>query len=464
MYGLLYKRLIYPAYHTLIQSGANAANRELASHDQLSADELRRVCAVRMAQLLEHAQAHVPFYSSRLSDEAITAVGEGDYTALQELPVMTKAVINAESKRLISASLENNRLDPNSTSGSTGSPLKFYTDKRSKAFRKATVARNRRWIGIDTGDVVAHLWGSPIDHRKASSLRGKLHGLITRERFLSAYQMSDADLALYVSLINGDKAKLLIGYPSALQSFGEYCVRNGLRMPSLKAIVCSAEALYAPQREAIESLFGIPVFNRYGCREVGDIAHETPFQPGMVVNSDRIYLEIVDENGQAVAPGQTGNLLVTDLDNYGMPLIRYDIGDRGSWATSQSGRLPYPVLETVEGRSLDVVVCPNGNRIGGTFWTILLRNRPGLRQFRVIQTAPAALTVEFLRDPAVDRPDFDYFTAKIHETCGEEMSVQFEEVDAIDVTPGGKARLVESRLEQQAPERESVERRVAGEC
>lgn len=448
IYGPIYRRVIYPAYHTMIRDGAVRAARELSAHDALSSTDLRRVEQDRRRRLLAHAFGTVPYYAEVAAKLGVDACSAAEPQVFRHLPALTKQIISDRGPELTSRMLAGNRLDPNSTSGSTGEPLAFFTDLRSKDFRKAVDARNRGWIGVRPGDPVILLWGSSIDHRRSADLRGRIHSLITREQLLSAYSLSDEDMARYAEIIRRFKPRLLIGYPSVMVEFASFCAASTLTFPSVAAIVCSAEALYQDQREIIETALGVRVFNRYGCREVGAVAHETPTSRGLVVNSDRLFVEIVDDAGQACGPGETGELLVTDLDNYGMPFIRYRIGDRGSWSDPDAdvaGGLPYPVLSRVEGRSLDVVTTRDGRRVGGTFWTILLRQRPGMDRFQVVQSSPERVIIRYLADKILDADTAAYFRARIAETCGTDLQVAFERVDDIRPEPGGKFRLVISR-------------------
>ena len=447
MYSSIYAKLIYPAYHRAIGSNATVLIRELDGHDRLSRSELASLESKKLSALLRHAKESVPHYRELFATHDPLASDGVDYDRFRQLPILTKADIRGNVDNLMSSRLEGNRLDPNSTSGSTGEPLYFFTDLRSKSFRKATVARNRKWIGIENGDPVARLWGSELDARKAQSLRGKVHSIITREIFLSAYDLDDARLAAYADAIRRHNTKLLIGYPSALAAFGEFCRERSIEFPSITAVVCSAEALHPFQRESIEAGFSAPLYNRYGCREAGDIAQEVPGSKGLVVNSDRIYVEILDESGEACGPGTAGDIVITDLDNYGMPLIRYQTGDRGSWSVPDAQAiLPYPVLSTIEGRSVDVVTAPSGNRIGGFFWTTLLRTRPGIKAFRVVQDSISSISIQFIRMPGVTEIDMAYFEARIRDKCGQEMNVEFEEVAEFDIPPGEKFRLVKSTV------------------
>jgi len=244
------------------------------------------------------------------------------------------------------------------------------------------------------------------------------------------------------------RPRLLVGYPSILQSFGSFCVSNRIHFSDLQAIVCSAESLFEDQRARIQACFAVPVFNRYGCREVGDIAHEVPAVSGLVVNSDRVFVEVLDSDGRPCPRGETGEIVVTDLDNYGMPLIRYRIGDRGAWSAVEDRRagLPYPVLQAVEGRMLDVVVTPDGNHIGGTYWTILFRQRPGVAMFQVVQRRVDSVAVRYVRDPEHTVVDEAWFRDKIRELCGSDFGVEFEVVERIEPDATGKFRIVLSEI------------------
>jgi len=446
VYGPLYRRVVFPAWHAISGDGAVAAIRELAARDSLDRAQLKEIERRKLEALLAHAGDHVPYWQRLLAERGLNAVTAARPENFGLLPVLSKDIIRERLADLVSRKLDGNRLDANSTSGSTGEPLEYFTDIRSKMYRKAAVQRNRRWIGIRQGDPVVHLWGSPIDQARAESLRGRIHSWLSRERFLSAYALSDADLNSHARAMRQIRPRLLVGYPSVLTEFGGYCVRRGYTFPGLAAIICSAEALYEPDRVVIRETLGAPVYNRYGCREVGDVAQEAAGREGLIVNSDRVLVEVAGHDGRPLAAGETGELLVTDLDNYGMPLIRYRIGDLGRWAPDPEPTFPWPVLAAVEGRSLDVVRSPTGERIGGTFWTILFRKRPGIRQFQVVQSSLERLRVKYVRDPAVAQIDEAWFRARIGERCGGQLQIEFEEVPRIEPEASGKYRIVRSEL------------------
>lgn len=448
IYQKLYETAIYPVYHWLQKDGANAAIRELDQHELLDSDELRRITLAKLQKLLAHAVETVPFYKGHLQGLDLAGSLSDLHESFLGIPALSKATINDNLQTMVSANLDGNGLDENSTSGSTGEKLLFYTDWRSGAFRKATVRRSQRWLGVLPGHPEVRLWGSPIDINRSKSIRGLLHSTISREKMLSAYSMDEQSLNSYLKFCLRFKPKLLIGYPSALSVFAAHLESQGVRIPSLIAISCSAETLYEHDREYLARIFEAPVFNRYGCREVGDIANEVPDADGLVVNSDRLLVEILNDNGEPCASGEQGEVVVTDLENYGMPLIRYRIGDLARWSpdTARGGdKYPFPILESVDGRTLDVIQSPNGNRVGGTYWTILLRTRPGIKTFQVIQDKPDAIRILYVGEEGT-APDFDYYRGKIEDKFGSELQVDFVETETFEQPPGTKFRLVMSKI------------------
>lgn len=297
-----------------------------------------------------------------------------------------------------------------------------------------------------------------MDERLTASWRGRLHGWVTGDRFLSSFDLSASRMDEYIRTIRGFRPTMMVAYPGPLEQFAIHCSEKRVKFDSLKAIVCSAETLWPYQRLSIEETFGVRVFNRYGSRELSHIAGECDAHNGLHISADRLLVEVVDDEGRPCPAGTMGRILVTDLDNYGMPLIRYEIGDRGELAEQQPcscGR-GLPQLQNVEGRSLDIVHTPSGQRVGGTFWTLLLRSRPGIRQFQVTQNKLDGIVINFVKDNEFEAEVLAYYTDRIREYCGRDFSVEFVERNSIDVTGSGKRRLILSNLTEDKLEKSSA--------
>ncbi len=447
MNPFLLRHVVFPLYHNITGTGVIKCLQELKRSQWLPREKIIAIQRERLRVLLHHAYENVTFYRKRFKGVSIRAADLDDPSIISSIPLLTKKEINENRDSMIERNKAGGRLIPNSTSGSTGEALYFFTDMRSLACRRAVVIRNQEWIGVKLGDRRVSLWGAAMDIEKLQNVRGRIHRWFNNYIILSSYELSPRSLKEYVDRLNHFKPVLLISYPGPLTELAEFMVENGLRVPSIRAIISSAETLYPWQKEISEQAFSCPVYNRYGCREFGDIAHECEHREGLHINVDRVFLEILDDELHPCEPGRPGEIVITDLDNYGMPFIRYRIGDRGTlYNRACSCGRGLPLLEGIEGRTLDVVRAPNGNALGGTFWTLLFRSKPGIKTFQVIQEDMRGIAVLYVHDTSVHDVPLDYFKKKIRGKCGENFKVDFQEVKQIKKTTSGKTRFVISKL------------------
>jgi phenylacetate-CoA ligase len=201
----------------------------------------------------------------------------------------------------------------------------------------------------------------------------------------------------------------------------------------------------------IEEAFRCPVFDRYGCREFGNIAHECGQHNGYHINVERFVIEILNDHGKPVEPGESGEIIVTDLDNYGFPFIRYRTGDMAvaSARICSCGR-GLPLLKSIEGRVFDVVKAPNGNRIAGTFWTLALRSVPGVKHFQIEQISIDQLIVRIVKDYDYSIKSETAIIDLIRDKCGNNIEIEMIYTDNIPVTLSGKRRFIISHVGETA--------------
>ena len=358
-YPPIYRGIIHPLFHNLKRDGFMPVERQVLAMDALDAAGLAQMQREKFARMLRDARAQSPYYREVIDAGAADAALAGAQPHELGLPLLTKRIIRERLDDLVAEGIDPSRLLRNSTSGSAGEPIRFFTDLHATLWRRCVDIRNRHWLGVPLGEPVAQIWRSQIDSRRSSSIRGRLHSLVNRKCILDANDLSEARMAEYVATLRAFEPLMLVGYPNALVRFGAWCDAEGQSIPSLKVIVTSAETLYEDQRLRIQDTLRAPVFDRYGCREVGCIAHERPGAEGLVINADRVLIELLDERGRPVPEGDLGSIYVTDLDSYAMPLIRYAIGDLAVAAPPAEGQA-YPAFARVEGRSLDVVRSPDG--------------------------------------------------------------------------------------------------------
>ena len=445
----LLSKIFFPAYHTLTGTGLMSCLRQARMTQWYSPEQLRRLQQEKLCRLFVHAWNHVPFYRHRFEQAGLTKNDLGNSEALTRIPLLTKQDINRNKENMVARNGAGGRLFANSTSGSTGEALRFFTDMRSWAARRAASIRNQEWMDVFLGDRQVSLWGAPMDIRKSKKLRGVIHQWFNNYTLLSSYDLSPESLRGYVAQLHRFQPVLLTSYPGPLYELARFMCDQNLIGPPLRAIISSAETLYSWQREATIQVFHCPVYNRYGCREFGDIAHECKQHDGLHLNAERVIVEILDQELSPCANGTSGEIVITDLDNFGMPLIRYRIGDQGSFASRQcSCGLGLPLLETIDGRTMDVIRTPSGKAFGGTFWTFLFKSKPGIRSFQVVQSSLDAIVVRYVPDPGVKEIPLAFFAARIYEHCGDAFKVDFEEVEQIEKTASGKTRFIRSLLHE----------------
>ena len=443
-------KIIFQTYHQLRGTNVYTKLKELRNTQWLSIKEIEELQHKKLVALLQHAYKNVPFYRKRFKEVGLKFSDLEKKEVLKDIPFLTKKDINENLMDILAINIKKKQLIPNSTSGSTGESLYFYTDMNSWAWIRATEIRNKEWLNVFLGDKIIKLWGALIDIKKANSLRNRIHRWFNNYIILSSYELSNSSMEQYVKIINRFKPILLVSYPGPLTEFSKFLIQNKINIASIKAIISSAETLYQWQKDIIEEAFHCPVYNRYGCREFGDIAQECLFREGLHINAERLIVEIIDDDFKVCKPNDIGEIIITDLDNYGMPFIRYKIGDLGAFSdkSCKCGR-GLPLLKTIEGRTLDVIKTPEGNRLGGTFWSILFKSKPGIKSFQVIQEDINGIVVKYVKEENYKDIPKEYFIKKIKEKCGRDFEIDFIEVREIPKTKSGKTRFIVSKLKNE---------------
>lgn len=418
-------------------------------HESLTEAQLKAHQARLLQRLLAHALRTVPYYRRIEPPSCSSEQPEEVLSTLERWPLLDKAIIRAEGGNMRAEGIQSSRFIANATSGSTGESLRFFVDAHTKSYRAASTYRFFRWCGVEPIDSRASLWGARFDEPSRTSLSDRLKHWLHPALFLSSYRMSEEDMSSYARRLREFKPKLLISYPSPLTRFAEYCANNSIELSSLEAIITSAEQLHEDQRSRIEAALKIKIFNRYGSREFGNVAQECSRHEGLHVAADSFYLEILDEHGNDCPPGVAGEIVITDLRNEVMPFLRYRTGDLGSWkkGTCSCGRT-LPLLQSLEGRTMDLIRGPQGHVISGTFWPQILKQAcPAISNFQIHQESTQEIQVKLQMDPRreLNESEEASILSKVNEYAPG-LKVAIDYVDEIETTRSGKRRMVVSSL------------------
>ena len=447
-----WRRLLLKGYQVV--TGRRVLDRldELNRTQWWSRADLLALQRRKLHHLLSYAYRYVPYYR-RLFDrvgfrpEAVL----DDVAALRRLPILTKATIRANFDALLTTeSRRRAHMSQLTTGGSTGHPLVFMQDNDFRDYVTADLHRHLGWAGWQFGQIHAYIWGTNFEVALAQSLRTRLMDWVLNRFVTNAYVLTEESMAAFAAEVRRRRPRLLFGYASSLYHFAQFARRQGFDDLTFNGIFSSAEVLYPAQRQFIEETFHCRMFNRYGTRDLGGVACECDAHTGLHASIENNYIEIVRdlESGEPAPPGETGHIVVTNLNNHGMPFIRYSIEDMGAWSTRD--RCPcgreLPLMAVVEGRRVDMFRTPDGRTVWGGFASPLF-GMPGVRRFQVVQKSLDLVVVRIVRDGELDAERLATIERTIHTALGEQVTVRFEYPDEIPVLDSGKYRYALSEVE-----------------
>lgn len=389
-----------------------------------SAERVAAYASDRLAALLAYARERVPWYRAK---------GLPDRPSLSDFPLVGKPEIREAGAAMLAEGVDPRRMRRTTSGGSTGTPIEIRLDAAAVDAQSAVVLRHQLWMGL--GLVCRHLllWGPPPGVLTYDTRAGRLRGVLLQRRTIPTFDLDGAHLDQVFATLASWRPDQVIGYSQALFTVAT----DGRPVPHApRAVVAAAEMLLPQHRRAIARAFRAPVYERYGCNEFAGIAHDCA-KGRLHVNSDRVALEILDGAGRPVSPGEIGEAVVTDLDNRGMPLVRYRIGDALEPGSGCDCGLPLPTLAAVHGRIQDVVKGADGRPVSPRMLAVALAACEEIEgfQLRLRDGVPRRLLV---RSRGRHAPD-DVLDA-VRPLLGATPRVEFHE--ALERWPSGKMKLV----------------------
>ena len=449
LYETAFRRVLYPAYETgLRRRGTLAWLDEYERSQWLSPAQLAELQWTRLKRLLEHCYREVPYYQRQWRELGITPDDIRSLEDYARLPTLTKADIRSHGEDLKAISWRDRMLYKN-TSGSTGEPLRFGYNRESNDRRTAVMFRGYGWAGAPPGRRSLVLWGGGLGNPPLTRRwKDQLYHAAFGRRLVNSFHMTEANMGTYADMIDRHKPEILLGYFGPLLKLAKWLLENGRRVHPPRAFIVNGEAMHEFEREIIEQAFGCTVYNTYGCREFMMVAGECDQHHGMHVNMDHLVVERVAPEGADLDP-LTGEAIITDLFNYGMPFIRYATGDLITASTDQCpcGR-GLPLISQVEGRLLDAIRTPDGRILPGMFFPFLLKEVPGVAQYQIVQRRLDRLDLNLVRGKAFNDDSLAMIHREIRKVLGDSIEVNCQFVDTIPLTRSGKTRLTISELAQ----------------
>ena len=422
---------------------------EYRRYNLLSYEEIGKRQKKKLEAILKHAYQHTEYYKTLFDKNGISFADLTDsYDAISKLPILSKMDIADNTEKMFADNFLRDQLLQDSTGGSTGIPLVFYRDWDCMQKRKAQELFFDKWIGYETGDKVAFFVAARHHPRGAKSIKHKIRNA-TCDRVL-AFDPSKTDKIYMENFLNDIrkfKPEIIKCFPNSLFIFAKFLKEKGINDIKPRAVSCTGETLHDYQKELFQEVFQCPVFEKYGSFEVGVAACECSEHTGMHIFPDGVYFEFVNSEGKHAKPGELAQLIVTDLFNYGFPLIRYKIGDVGVYSNEPcSCGSPLPRISKLFGRDRDILIDQDNNpRPGYLFVEIFNKNHiPG--QFQVIQERFDKVLVKAVRLDGYTKGHEDLIITKFKELLGNEVIVDIEYVKNIEREISGKYRYVYSKV------------------
>jgi phenylacetate-CoA ligase len=402
----------------------------------LSGRALEQVQTDNLRRLLKHASTQVPFYR-----EKEVQPDQDVRRWLRRFPVITKAGVKARIDDFILG--DKGRLVEEASSGSSGIQGSVYMSKLEQSNVRAIQTLWWEWAGYRLGE--------PIVQTGMTLKRGLVKGVkdrMLRTDYWPAFQLDERLISALLQRLRRRPRTMLLGYASSLYLIARVAQALRLNDITFKSVVSWGDKMFEHYRRTIEAQFRTVVHDTYACTEGFMIAAQCEEQRYHVMKP-QVYVELLDDDLREVAPGELGYVVVTRLDNYSMPLIRYYLGDlaikQSESTTCPCGR-NLPMLRRVVGRDTDMVRTASGKHMIVHFFTAIFEQVPEIRQFQVIQRNLREIEIAFIRDRGFHGGVLRRVEQAIHARLREPFPIVFREVTEIHPTPSGKPQIVQSFL------------------
>jgi phenylacetate-CoA ligase len=444
------RRQVMRAYQ--LGTGRHVLDRldELHRTQWLNRDELLALQRDKLHKLLVYAYQHIPYYR-RTFDQASFRLDEvlTDLSSLRKLPLLTKDIIRENfDDMLTTESKRRAHMSQLTTGGSTGHPLIFMQDTSFRDYVTADIHRHLAWAGWQFGQLHAYIWGASFEVPTSQAFRTRLMDWVLNRFLTNAYVLSEESMGAFADRVRRQRPRILFGYASSLYRFAQFVRQKGFDDITFDGIFSSAEVLYPGQRQYIEETFRCEMFNRYGTRDLGGIACECEAHTGLHVSIENIYIEIL-RDGEPAQRGEVGEIVGTNLNNYGMPFIRYANEDMAAWHTQDNcpcGRA-LPMIELVEGRRIDMFRTKDGRSVWGGFATPLF-GMEGVKQFQLVQKSLDLVVARVVKEGELEQDRLDTIERTVKIALGNDVEVRFEFPEDIPVLSSGKFRYAISEIEE----------------
>ena len=407
-----------------------------------SVEELKEFQNEKLRALVKHAYANVHYYQEVFKERKLTPDDIKTTDDLVKLPILTKEIIRKNfPHNIVAKNIPKREMILSSSSGSTGEPLQYYTTKDAYSFNIACTFRGWSWAGFRLGDKYIKLSQNPRE-----GLINKIQDRVHRCEYIHSQSLTPKDITDIVQVIRKSKAKLIRGYPSTLYILSSYIEKAGITDVRPGAVTTTGEILFTHMRKLIESQFHCHVFDAYS-GEGGANVSECETHETYHISGEYAFTELIHK-GERIGLEGEGEIVSTNLWNYAVPFIRYNVKDVAvlGGKKCKCGR-GLPVFERIEGRDSDILITPSGKYLIVHYFTGYFEWVDSVKQFQVIQNATDKITLKLIPNDKFDDEAKSKIEKDINEYIGSDIELEVQIVADIPLTRSGKRRFVISEID-----------------
>lgn len=409
--------------------------RKISSLPELEIESLSKD---NLSKLLKYTTTNIPYYQNLVIKHS-----DNPYEWIKHFPIMRKKDIKDNIDGLLAT--DKNKLIKWSSSGSSGIQGEVYMNKEEQSTIRAMQILWWEWSGFYSGKKIIQTGITPN-----RSFLKRVKDILFRTTYVTAFSQSEQEIVSILKRFSNKKGVHFGGYASSINVYAEVALRNNIKDVNFDAVICWGDKVFNHYNDNVKRAFNAKIFDTYACSE-GFMVGAKADLPYYYIMSPHIYIEIVDKDGRPVNDGELGYVLLTRLDSYSMPLIRYYVGDLAvklpKSAYPPIRKFQFPLLERIIGRDTDIIRTKGGNYMIVHTFTGIFEHIPQIQQFKVIQRTLDGITIEYI--PAVDFETYilNDIEDKIYSYLNERsFIIEWVKVDSIQATSSGKPQIIQSFL------------------
>lgn len=412
-----------------------------------SPKELREQQFAKLCKIIDHAYRTVPFYRNIFEERGLTPKDISSFDDMHKLPLLTRDLLRNNQEQLLSSEADHATLQTNFSSGSTGVRAVFKQDLNFRMWMRAHQLRTYKWCSDwKIGEPFVLLWGSEI-YWSLKTFRDKIDNLITNRREFNTFRLSDELIRNFLKKLVNYKPVLVSTYTNAMYLIAREARKQGIKINGLRSIQTTSEPVPTTMRDEIKEIFECDVYDKYGSRETNIVAHESPNHEGMLIQTENVFVEFLNSEGKPTKPGEKGRIVVTTLNNFSMPLIRYETSDLAAPLEGYcSSGIGLPRMTSVAGRVQDLIITPTGEHIDAYFFSYLIMRFKEIHWFQVVQTELDQLLIRMYVPNGLSNETRNALIERIHTHTKYPFKISFDLLDNMPESSTGKFRLCVSEL------------------